>query len=173
MDVAKIQGNFHVTAKGHGHGGEHVDHDQITFTHRIDKFSFGPDHPGIHNPLDNSVEISKVTFERYKYSLSVVPTIFTDSRTSLLTTQYAVSEYDKEVPMKSGQPLLTPGIFFSYEIEPITIRVSEESVPLSMFLVRSCSIIGGIWVTSGILYRLALGAHEMLYGSKGKRYERL
>ncbi|RKP13331.1 endoplasmic reticulum vesicle transporter-domain-containing protein, partial [Piptocephalis cylindrospora] len=153
MDVAKIHGNFHVTAKGHGHGGEHVAHDSINFSHRIDKFSFGPDHPGIHNPLDNSVEVSKVTFERYKYTLSVVPTIFTDAYSVLLTTQYAVSEHDKEVPLKGGQPMQPPGIFFSYTIEPITIRVSEDSVPLFMFLLRSCSIIGGIWVTAGLLYR--------------------
>lgn len=41
------------------------------------------------------------------------------------------------------------GIFIKYKLSPLMVRVSEEHMPLSVFLVRLCGIIGGIFSTSG------------------------
>lgn len=43
------------------------------------------------------------------------------------------------------------GIFIKYKLSPLMVRVSEEHMPLSVFLVRLCGIIGGIFSTSGVL----------------------
>jgi hypothetical protein len=70
MEIHKCNGDFHITARGHGYqqfGGEHLDHAspfphkhwrwvlmdvEINFTHIIDEFSFGEYYPKIDNPLD-------------------------------------------------------------------------------------------------------------------------
>ena len=70
LEIHKCQGDFHITARGHGYqsfGAEHLDHNsmalldalltkEINFTHIIDEFSFGEYFPNIHNPLDDTVE---------------------------------------------------------------------------------------------------------------------
>jgi Endoplasmic reticulum vesicle transporter len=71
LEIHKCQGDFHITARGHGYqqfGGEHLDHDsilsiyalsdekEINFTHIIDEFSFGEYFPNIVNPLDSTFQ---------------------------------------------------------------------------------------------------------------------
>jgi len=154
--VNKVAGNLHITALGHGHGGAHTPHEAINFTHRIDKFSFGQDYPRMHNPLDDSVEISRNTFEGYQYFLSVVPTIYADKHRAVFTNQYAVTENYRPITVMNGSPTEIPGIFFRYFIEPISVRITEVRKDLLTFLVRICGIVGGVWVTSGLAYRLML-----------------
>ncbi|CAG8587672.1 8758_t:CDS:1, partial [Ambispora gerdemannii] len=48
-------------------------------------------------------------------------------------------------------------IFFKYDIEPISVRITEKYTSFSQFLVRLCGIVGGIWVTAGFVFRIADG----------------
>ncbi|OLY82864.1 Endoplasmic reticulum-Golgi intermediate compartment protein 2 [Smittium mucronatum] len=51
-------------------------------------------------------------------------------------------------------PKFTAGIFFTYDVEPILVKITEIKTPFSKFLIKMCSMIGGIFVTVGILLRV-------------------
>jgi len=151
--VNKVMGNLHITALGHGYAGIHVPHNAINFTHRVDKLSFGLDYPGLVNPLDNSFEIANENFQQFQYFISIVPTIYIDSSGNiLLTSQYAVTDYKRTLNDRSGGNL--PGIFIKYDIEAISVRITETRKPFLQFLVRLCGIVGGIFAAAGMFHQL-------------------
>lgn len=145
----------------------------LNFSHRIDKFGFGTYFPGLKNPLDASLEQTthrKTRFDgqsltlldqsRFQYEISVVPTIYVSLGSffdgTLLTSQYAVTEYTKE--FEDDDQNVVPGLFFRYKLEPISVRITEYRQKFTHFIARLCGIIGGIFVTTGIAlegFRLA------------------
>lgn len=58
----------------------------FNFSHHINELSFGPYFPNLHNPLDAAHATTPGHFHKYQYFLSVVPTIYTDSPSTLLTS---------------------------------------------------------------------------------------
>lgn len=70
----------------------------------------------------------------------------------LLTNQYAVTDSRKAFPELTGNSMV-PGIFFKYDIEPISVQITESHQSFVHFLVRLCGIIGGSVVTVGFGYR--------------------
>ncbi|SAM02357.1 hypothetical protein [Absidia glauca] len=154
IQANKVAANLHVTSVGHGyHSHEHTDHAVMNFTHRIDEFSFGEFYPSLVNPLDNSVEITESHFEAFQYLISVVPTTYFDVNSNvLLTNQYAVTDSRKAFTEQEA-PRAVPGIFFKYDIEPISVVIREYHSSFFDFLVRLCGIIGGSVVTVGFIYR--------------------
>ncbi|KAF7720840.1 hypothetical protein EC973_005983 [Apophysomyces ossiformis] len=154
INANKVAANLHITSVGHGyHSHTHTDHALLNFTHRIDDFSFGQLYRGLVNPLDNSVEIAESHFEIFQYLISVVPTTYTDYKKNiLLTNQYAVTDSRKSIDENNAGGFV-PGIFFKYDIEPISVHISENRASFTHFLVRLCGIIGGSVVTVGFVYR--------------------
>ncbi|KAI8372540.1 endoplasmic reticulum vesicle transporter-domain-containing protein [Choanephora cucurbitarum] len=153
LHVNKVASNLHITSDGHGYASHaHTSHDLLNFTHRIDEFSFGPFYPNLVNPLDDSIEITASNFEVYTYTMAVVPTTYIDSNNNqLLTNQYSVIDSHKSY--EEGQAV--PGLFFKYDIEPISVQISESrQQSFFQFMVRLCGIIGGFAVTAGTCYRL-------------------
>ncbi|ORY42845.1 DUF1692-domain-containing protein [Rhizoclosmatium globosum] len=158
ISVNKVAGMFHITALGHGYmDGRHVAHEAMNFTHRVDKLSFGIDYPGLVNPLDSSLEIADGNFEMFQYFISIVPTIYVDKRRTfgsvVLTNQYAVTDHKKIVGHETKEAGI-PGIFMKYDVEPISVRVTESRASFMHFLTRLCGITGGIYVTVGLLNNL-------------------
>ncbi len=86
LEGNKVQGDFHITARGHGYmefGMQtHLDHGHFNFSHHVNELSFGPHYPNLLNPLDKTSDSTGVHFMRYQYYLSIVPTIFTKRRVS-------------------------------------------------------------------------------------------
>ncbi|EXX76520.1 Erv41p [Rhizophagus irregularis DAOM 197198w] len=151
LDVNKVTGNLHITALGHGYGYYNTAVELLNFTHRIDEFSFGTHYPRLVNPLDNSVEIAEAHKEAFLYFLSIVPTTYIDNNNHvLLTNQYSVTDYSRVIEGRTG----IPGIFFKYDIEPISVRIAENGVSFFTFLVRLSGLVGGIWVTAGFALKI-------------------
>lgn len=86
LEGNKVQGDFHITARGHGYlepgGHKHLDHSTFNFSHQINELSFGPHYPNLLNPLDKTSDITDKNFYKFQYYLSIVPTIFTKRRVS-------------------------------------------------------------------------------------------
>ena len=84
LEGNKVQGDFHITARGHGYmefgQPHHLDHKTFNFSHHINELSFGPHYPNLLNPLDKTTAATEANFHKYQYFLSVVPTIFTKRR---------------------------------------------------------------------------------------------
>lgn len=170
MEVNKVQGDFHITARGHGYldFGAHIDHSAFNFSHLVSHLSFGPHYPALHSPLDNHVESTPTHFHRYQYFLSLVPTIYIGtgaagsiSRT-VRTNQYAVTRASDDVGERYN-----PGIFFKFDIEPILLveKQGRSLGPLET-AVRVVNVISGVLVGGGWAYGIA-GVLRDAIGKRG------
>jgi len=67
-----------------------------------------------------------------------------------------VSEYRREFAEHQG----VPGLFFKYEFEPMTLRITEESsMSFGHLLVRLAGLIGGYFVTAGMVHKVLSAAY--------------
>ncbi|RUP48318.1 hypothetical protein BC936DRAFT_144715 [Jimgerdemannia flammicorona] len=106
-----------------------------------------------------------------------VPTIYIDNAdNTLMTNQYSVTDYRKTFDHENSRGMIpgpnahhplpnttidhTPpyfpsheGLFFKYEIEAISVRITEHRQTFRYFIVRLCGILGGAFVTVGFAYR--------------------
>ncbi|AEO63532.1 b0cb9d74-ac52-4eb8-9b5e-6f1392d732eb [Thermothielavioides terrestris] len=165
LELNKVQGDFHITARGHGYMafGDHLDHNAFNFSHIISELSFGPFLPSLANPLDRTVNIATAHFHKFQYFLSVVPTTYSVGRPgalgarSIFTNQYAVTEQSQEVPDTT-----IPGIFVKYDIEPILLNIVETRDGFFVFLLRVINVVSGVLVAGHWGYRLSDWVAEVL-----------
>ncbi|KAG8526853.1 uncharacterized protein KY384_008282 [Bacidia gigantensis] len=173
----KVQGDFHITARGHGYQeiGEHLDHTAFNFSHIINELSFGPLYPSIQNPLDKTYALADNHFYKYQYYCSVVPTIYTRSpnpnpanpmSTSIFTNQYAVTSQSHEVPERQ-----VPGIFFKFDIEPVLLTIREERGGFIQLVVRVVNVVSGVLVGGGWCYQLMGWARDVVSGKRKRKSE--
>ena len=47
-----------------------------------------------------------------------------------------------------------PGIFFKFDIEPVSLSITDSRTPLLGFIVRMVNIVGGVMVSGGWIYGL-------------------
>ncbi|KAL9596958.1 MAG: hypothetical protein Q9219_005469 [cf. Caloplaca sp. 3 TL-2023] len=190
LEGNKVQGDFHITARGHGYAalGEHLDHNAFNFSHIINELSFGPYYPSLLNPLDKTYATTPDHFYKYQYYLSVVPTIYTRSpsppppppsssssssssstsssstRNTIITNQYAATSQSHPVPEN-----VIPGIFFKFDIEPILLTVREERESFLWLVVRVVNVVSGVLVGGGWCYQLwGWGREVMRVGRRGR-----
>lgn len=178
----KVQGDFHITARGHGYQefGEHLAHTAFNFSHHVAELSFGAFYPMLHNPLDGTTDLAPGHFHKFQYHLSIVPTIYTDSPYELTSSSPPhmagknlrpgqVEEFNPWAFMphtiytnqyaatSSSRPVVetaVPGIFVKYDIEPILLTVAEEWGGVLGMLVRCVNVIAGVLVAGGWIVSL-------------------
>lgn len=90
------------------------------------------------------------------------------NRRKLDTNQYSVTDMSRETQHGKGVPGrfqvqgsylkrclcdCIPGIFFKYDIEPMSLTIEERTTSLVDFLVRLAGIVGGILVCSNYAWR--------------------
>jgi hypothetical protein len=156
LEVNKVAGKLHISdIVSMGGLSAPNTKDSLNFSHRIDEFSFGTHYPLLVNPLDNSIEISQENHEAFQYFLSIVPTTYIDNNNRILyTNQYSVTDYNNIIDINKGL-ISVPGIFFKYDIEPISVKITENSkIGFIRFLVRLSGLVGGIWVTAAFSYKI-------------------
>ncbi|XP_065567305.1 endoplasmic reticulum-Golgi intermediate compartment protein 2-like [Artemia franciscana] len=151
LTLNKVAGNFHITQGKvlpipgvHIHVGHIMQDFRGNFSHRVEKFSFGPGAKGIVQPLEGEEQIDEMPL-KYQYWLQVVPTDIQTSYSRRKTQQYSVRDYAR--PVKKGE---MQGIYFKYDFSAMRVRIEDDGEYFAMFLVRLSSIIGGIYITVGI-----------------------
>ncbi|KAK0727027.1 endoplasmic reticulum vesicle transporter-domain-containing protein [Lasiosphaeria miniovina] len=156
LELNKVQGDFHITARGHGYGGAHVEHSTFNFSHIVSELSFGPFLPSLVNPLDRTVNTASANFHKFQYFISVVPTTYSVGHpeqlgsSSIFTNQYAVTEQSGEVNDRT-----IPGIFVKYDIEPILLNIVESRDGFLVFLIKIINVLSGALVAGHWGYRLS------------------
>ncbi|KAK3957012.1 endoplasmic reticulum vesicle transporter-domain-containing protein [Pseudoneurospora amorphoporcata] len=166
LELNKVQGDFHITAKGHGYMGfgQHLDHSAFNFSHIISELSYGPFLPSLVNPLDQTVNLATANFHKFQYFISVVPTVYSVSGgQSIVTNQYAVTEQSQEVTER-----IIPGIFVKYDIEPILLNIVEERDSFLLFLIKVVNVISGALVAGHWGYRISDWCQEV-WGKRRRR----
>jgi hypothetical protein len=91
----------------------------------------------------------------FKYFIGVVPTIYVDRinnvfESIIVTNQYAVTEFGHR--FEDDQAM--PGIFFDYEIDPISVRITADRIGFVSFFTKLCATVGGVFVVAGGLLRM-------------------
>ncbi len=66
--------------------------------------------------------------------------------TRTTTNQYSVTEYDTVVHKGEMQ---MPSVWFSYDISPISVTISEIRKSFAHLLVRFCAVVGGVFAVTG------------------------
>ncbi|KYK60621.1 hypothetical protein DCS_01759 [Drechmeria coniospora] len=165
LELNKVQGDFHITARGHGYieAGKHLDHNMFNFSHIISELSFGPFYPSLVNPLDRTVHHAGFNFYKFQYFLSVVPTVYSVGSSSIATNQYAVTEQSKPVNERT-----IPGIFVKYDIEPVLLSIRESRDGIFVFLVKLINVLSGVLVASHWGYTLTDWVKE-IFNRKTRR----
>ena len=117
----------------------------------MSELSFGEFYPKLVNPLDGALATTSENFFKYQYFLSLVPTHYHSSMSlrTLSTNQYGVTEQSNTV-----SPTGIPGIFFKFDIEPVSLYITDSRTPLMSFIVRIVNIVGGVMVSGGWIYGL-------------------
>lgn len=138
--VSKVAGNFHIApGRSYEQGAMHV-HDlapfqgrKLDFSHTVNSLSFGQQFPGMRNPLDKAKAPpgegphgDEAVVGAFSYFLKVVPTIYTPLKGGEVhTNQYSVTEHFRASASAAPGGHALPGLFFSYELSPIKIKISE------------------------------------------------
>ncbi|TDL25545.1 DUF1692-domain-containing protein [Rickenella mellea] len=163
MTVKKVTANLHITTVGHGYSSNvHVDHSQMNLSHVINEFSFGPYFPDITQPLDYSLEITDHHFVSYQYYLNIVPTTYIAPRSKpLKTNQYSVTHYTRVLEEHTA----TPGIFFKFDLEPLSLTIHQRTTTLLQFFIRCVGVIGGVWCCMGWTIRVGYKVVEVASGA--------
>ncbi|TLD28023.1 DUF1692-domain-containing protein [Venturia nashicola] len=191
IESNKVQGDFHITARGHGYMefGMHLEHTAFNFSHIVNTLSYGPNYPLLENPLSNTRATTDEHFYKYQYYTNIVPTIYTTetnpyslsppqhildpshadyqpsySPNTVWTNQYAVTSQSHSV----GE-MYVPGIFFKYDIEPLLLIVSEEWGGFLALLVRLVNVVSGVLVAGSWCWALSDYAVETWLYKKGRQ----
>lgn len=172
LDVNKVQGDFHITARGHGYHefGTHLDHSAFNFSHVITELSFGDYYPSLLNPLDKTTSSTSENFQKYQYFLSIVPTVYSIdvsyNKRIVITNQYAVTDQSQVVDSHS-----IPGIFFKYDIEPMLLIIVERQDDFFQFLIKAVNIFSGVLVAGHWGFTLSEWAMAILKKKRSTKNE--
>eukprot|EP01134_Creolimax_fragrantissima_P003167 CFRG3167T1 len=171
--VKKVKGNIHFTGGSlkENSSGSHIHVNiplaEMNFTHRIRQLSFshpGKHYPGLVSELEGSETVINNMLGCTQYMLQVVPTEYKYTRAnwaslddppSMVKDWYTYS-YLKEA--KNG----FPGIFFTFDINPVKMHVKESQHSLLSVTIRLIGLIGGIFATSDMIHRFAVGVFSSM-----------
>ncbi|CAM9462617.1 unnamed protein product [Chrysoparadoxa australica] len=119
-------------------------------SHTINRLAFGEPYPGVRYPLEGESRAVLDKHGMYQYYVKVVPTTYVDvSGKEVSTNQYSVTEHVKHVRPGSGRGL--PGLYFHYEISPISSRVQEHQRGWLSFFTGVSAIVGGVYTVLGLI----------------------
>uniref|UniRef100_A0A6B2L6T7 Endoplasmic reticulum vesicle transporter C-terminal domain-containing protein n=1 Tax=Arcella intermedia TaxID=1963864 RepID=A0A6B2L6T7_9EUKA len=128
----------------------------FNLTHRINHFSFGIEYPGRKNPLDGmkKIWVDEDGSPMYEYYTQVVSTIYEDKTGIINTNQYSVTEYMEVLRRDNFGGFVgrgVPGLFFMYELSPISIDYVFHQKSFLHFLTNLCAIIGGVFTVATLI----------------------
>ncbi|CAG8573071.1 17061_t:CDS:2 [Acaulospora colombiana] len=65
-------------------------------------------------------------------------------------------------PLDNSIEIAEARIFFKYDIEPISVKITEKRQGFTSFMTRLCGLVGGIWVTIGFIVKISNGIWSFL-----------
>lgn len=168
IPVNQVKGQFHITAKGFGYNDRlHVPIQALNFSHVIQEFSYGDFYPFVDNPLDATAKVTTENMQAYKYHSRVVPTKYEQMGLIIDMNQYSLTENHGVLELDpQGRPTGAPGIYFKYDFEPIKLVIRERRLSFLQFVLRLATILGGLLIVAGHLYRLYERLLSVVFGKK-------
>jgi len=138
---------------------------QLNMSHHIEHLGFGEPVPGAVNPLDGHTKVASSKEGTYQYYLNTVPTEYVwHSGKKMLTHQYSVNEL--ALPLADH---VQPQVAFKYDVSPIQVTITEQSLGFVHFLVRICAVIGGVFAVTGMIDTWVFRLIGLLEGAGDKK----
>ena len=150
----------------------------VNFSHEIEYLVFDPKHDeqqaadsagsplGIHayNPLKGLKRTDLKQNEHVKYKLAVIPTRYFDENGNLTkeSSQYAVKGYSAH-PGDPQSTYFLPGIYFEYDLEPLSVSIFTEPKSQYIFLRRLLGILSGVFTCSGLIHHISNFLFRRIY----------
>ncbi|CUM67909.1 uncharacterized protein PRCAT00005620001 [Priceomyces carsonii] len=169
IPVNQVSGEFRITGKGFGYRDIHqVPFEKLNFSHVLSEFSYGDFYPYINNPLDFTGKLTDQKMQSYHYHSRIVPTLYEKLGIDVDTNQYSLTELHNVYNIDDkGKPEGIPGIYFRYDFEPIKLVIAERRIPFLQFIAKLATLIGGLVVLAGYLYKMY---ETFLCAVLGKKY---
>jgi hypothetical protein len=124
--------------------------DNVNLTHWIGNLRFGPDFPGLVNPLDNASWRQRGQgFWYYKYKTNLVPTIVNQGGKKVETIQYSASFSEKGITKTVSKR--HPAIAFAFDTSPIAVTFKVEKPSIIGWVTGLLAIIGGGFTMAGLV----------------------
>lgn len=164
IPVNHVKGEFFIAPKGAMYYLKNsVPLDEFNLSHSIYEFSFGEFYPFMDNPLDFTAKKTSEKAQVYNYYAKVVPTLYEKIGLEIDTYQYSLTEIHHK---SRGRGYTPPGIFFTYSFEPIKLSIREKRISFFAFVSRIATILSGLFIAAGYLYRLYERVLLVLFGKK-------
>lgn len=71
------------------------------------------------------------------------------------TNQYSATDFKRN----PHGPRAYPGLFFKFDVEPLTMNIHRRSMTFLAFVVRLTGVLGGMWLCTNFAFRTA---HRLL-----------
>lgn len=162
IPVNHVKGEFFIVPLTTG-GRLEVQEQSYNFSHVISEFSYGDFYPFIQNPLDFTGKTTTEHRQSYKYFHKVVPTVYEKLGLVIDTFQYSLTEIHHVAEKGSGSP---PGLYFTYSFEPIKLTVREMRISFILFVAKLATILSGLLIAAGYLFRLYEKLLKIIFGKK-------
>eukprot|EP00658_Telonema_sp_P-2_P056038 TRINITY_DN44533_c0_g2_i1.p1 TRINITY_DN44533_c0_g2~~TRINITY_DN44533_c0_g2_i1.p1 ORF type:complete len:402 (-),score=93.15 TRINITY_DN44533_c0_g2_i1:174-1379(-) len=173
IEVNKVAGNFHFApgksfqqAHMHVHDLMNFDISKFNVSHSVNQLSFGPEYPGMANPLDGRVQIvgdseQTPSSGMFQYFVKIVPTNYHKVGGEVLeSNQYSVTYHYRGLDQAAGRGL--PGVFVFYDLSPIMVSFTESHPSFATFLTSVCAIVGGVFTVAGMVDKVVYRGTEAL-----------
>lgn len=154
--VAKVPGNFHISAHSRVHDANTRFPGGLRLQHTIHHLSFGEydvrklSQAHLLHPLDGAKSLAG-GHRTWEYFLDIVPTTYEGNIVSTHTYQFTANNHST-VTHAHGMASVT----FRYQISPITVRYYPYRPSFSHFLTYICAIVGGVFTVAGLVSRFVL-----------------
>ena len=158
LQVNKVKGMLHFTLPGLAYASFFNVMPflgSVNLTHSIDTLSFAEIYPGQIQVLEGTKEIASSRLQTFQYFLSLVPTTYVDRigwfgagrlfHQEIFAMQYAVTEFSRSFGDKTDgvSGANVPGIFFQYQFEPVSVKITSSRPGVLAFITRLCGLLGG------------------------------
>ncbi|EQC39325.1 hypothetical protein SDRG_03530 [Saprolegnia diclina VS20] len=155
--VKRVPGNFHVHLQNPAYS---MDASLVNASHTVGELWFGepvPYNDLVRLPKDAHAKLYSHRLEgkeftayhkehTYVHYIKVVTNSYVQSNDDVINV-YKYTAHSNEYEEKDD----LPSIMFRYDLSPMSVKISEDSVPFYHFLTSACAIIGGVFTVIGIL----------------------
>uniref|UniRef100_A0A0N5B0L6 Endoplasmic reticulum-Golgi intermediate compartment protein 1 n=1 Tax=Syphacia muris TaxID=451379 RepID=A0A0N5B0L6_9BILA len=159
FEINKVPGNFHIST--HSSPEQPANYDM---RHQIHSVKFGDDYPvniqlGSFNPLEGRDATVGEPLATHDYVLKIVPSVL-KTMSGKLYYGYQYTYAHREYLARHPNGKIIPAIWFRYELQPITVKYSEQrGQSFDNFLTSICAVIGGTfviaWFIDSMLFTLS------------------
>ncbi|GMT36015.1 hypothetical protein PFISCL1PPCAC_27312, partial [Pristionchus fissidentatus] len=159
FEINKVPGNFHLST----HSAQSQP-DTPDMRHIIHSIKFGDqivDYvKGSFDPLSNKNSTASQPLATHEYILKIVPTVF-ESIGGSMTTAYQYTFGHREYVSYHHSGRIIPAVWFKYELQPITVKMTETRQSFYTFLTSICAVVGGAFTVAGIIDSVVFTMSEM------------